>query len=540
MDFEQQLESLSLSYFEEDEHPRNHGKFVSKNGGGNEESDYGYDREAIRAKIRAEDSSKKLGKFLSAFKLAAYAGGTYALVKSGHPILAAALAGGAAATTYRRAIFYEAPRISIKYGLKTAGLAAKVATAPVWIPLKVANAGARGIARGVKEGIGLEQKIFEISLEFSTKPELLLAKYDPNLHPKDKLGRWAPKGSGAGTIHGNQIRPGRVKKSKQRFEIEPGETEGQGYKKALLEKKLQRKSAQQERHARKFAAKRGDANTGYKDWAEQERIQKNIDTVHQAREGSRTGAVVKDIAVAEGTSFFGRKIFKGVQSALAKFGLKKSTASAATAAPNLVQATLKNSPWPAGMHAKQHIAGATTHVLGANGAVKTAEDAAKVGTKLVGASRWGKIFGTVGKTVATVGGAVLAPEIAIPLAIAGAVAYHVHRKNQTAQREREIMDHERKLMQEEQNQDREFNKQIREKTAREVAKQASIYAAKQYAKEAVKHQQQAIDENISSKHFQRKMKRSARITAYAAAKEYSKKERGQAYQTRESDSLLYI
>lgn len=534
MNFERQLDllikdnrqSLSLGNWDESEHPRDHGKFSSGGGGGgggNEESDYGYDREAIRAKIRAEDSSKKLGKFLSAFKLAAYAGGTYALVKSGHPILAAALVGGAAATTYRHAIFHEAPRISAKYALKTAGLAAKVATAPVWIPLKVANAGARGIARGIKEGVGLslEQRIFEISLEFSIKPELLLAKYDANLHPKDKLGRWAKKGTEAGTIHGNQMRPGRLKKSKQRFEIEPGETEGQGYKKQLENKKLERNFLKEVREKKKKEKQltesarweklaqqlKGNSSSkephGFREYSEaakrgdlDEYVESATPNINPVMDVAKETAI--NVGVSEGTSFLGRKIFKGVQSALAKFGIGGKKAATAPHGGN----------WPSSMHDRKgksiHIGG-TSSTFTEYKSPHTTTPSSNSGLIRSGANATGSFIKSGAKYIRK------NPKKAIATAILTYAGYKVGSRYYGDYKKRKQAENEEK-------EEREFHEELKKQTSKEIARNAAIYANQQYIKEATATARQ--NAALETERFKGAIDKNTREIAHRATRDF--------------------
>ena len=129
------LSELNLSFFEEDLHPRGRGgKFASK--GSNTESSQSYDREAIRSKIReqdsakaaeqsAEESKKNRKKLFNSLAMAAIIGTAIA----GHPHIAAVIAAPWAGYELAKAannMRIAARNAVLKYAIKHVSRAANI------------------------------------------------------------------------------------------------------------------------------------------------------------------------------------------------------------------------------------------------------------------------------------------------------------------------------------------------------------------------------------------------------------------------------
>jgi len=157
------LAELSLSFFEESKHPRDHGKFASKGGSGGSGSEENngdeatfkgesYNRKEVRNKIKEGDAKERLSKILTGAKWAGIIGGGAAAVATGHPIIAAALF-GYGATKIASKMAAAATYATAKYGTKTvigANIAAtKITTAPSRFILRKAGQGISGIVDAV-------------------------------------------------------------------------------------------------------------------------------------------------------------------------------------------------------------------------------------------------------------------------------------------------------------------------------------------------------------------------------------------------------
>lgn len=398
--------------------------------------------------------------------------------------------------------------------------------------------------------------------------------WEESEHPRGQAGKFAPKGKTTSKIGGRQYSRG-----KQRFIIEQGETQAEAYKRALSEAQKKRLKKQGKR-----ILSRSQFKQGLNDWQKEANRQQyeEIRQAAQAGESHPALTAAKEAGTVVGVHYGLGKVKDIISGVFKKFGKKKistptekeveltgkvknftkpigatttskTTASAASKINIVRKTAAQQSAKKAFQQAGGRAAGASArsaakaaYKAGTKSIIKdiatasTAQAATQTASKLVPTNRLANagtaLFGTrlLGLTV---------PQIGIA-ALVGYAGYRVYKNYKNKQNEESIIAHERELMRQEQSnkidEDREFNKQLREQTARDVARQASIYAAKQYAKSQVEHQKREIDETIQHKSTQKKMKRSARITAHAAAKEYAAKERSQAYKTRESDSLLYF
>ncbi len=376
-------------------------------------------------------------------------------------------------------------------------------------------------------------------------------------HPHDKLGKFAKKGtksSGGNASSGTQY-----KRGKQRFTIESGETESAAYQRVLLAKKelnLRRKLNRYKRQER--------ARKGFKEWANQEREQRNVEIVQQTRVGEYTSAelagdVAKEVgilAAIQGTKNFGKKFFdkiakepvqklqekqetrqKKVKNKIpkpilaqdvekVKHGAKAAAQKAAT--PWMKVAVANKTPSRSAafkahgvLQAKkaynQYTENALKDLAKVAGTTAATGVATNAGSKLVGASRFAKIaapFAGVSGAAMRVGGVLLNPYIGIPLAIAGTAAYFHHRKK----KREALYSHERELMR------RESEGYLPYRTAQDIHREAVAYAVKRYAQSEVEEKKRAIDEELSSPHIKARMQHSARKTARNAANAYSRHE----------------
>jgi len=403
------------------------------------------------------------------------------------------------------------------------------------------------------------KRLTEISLSFNNDISILAA-FEESKHPRDH-GKFTFKNGGKSSGSGGSgsvISSGKSKKKRSVREV--SQQVSQQVSQPVQQPKQQPKQ-QQSKHE-------------FKEWESQIRAVRNETIAQQAREGeyqpehaaksSFAEHAAKEAGIIYGLGAIknvGKKFFGGANKTKeivtaeivpesAETRKKAVAAAKAAAGPKLKKARkLTNATArSAGIKNAQKAANAAykatiKDLAGKVGASATVEEGATLASKAVGGSRLKKAASAI------FGIGTLIPRLSVPhLAIATAVAaagYYGYKKYQQKQRQHEIMQHERELMKEESesaynsDDDRQFNKEVREKTAREVARQASVYAAKQYSQQQVSYQKQAIDEELSTGRVQRKMRRSARITAYAAAKEYARQERTQAYKTRESDSFLY-
>lgn len=406
--------------------------------------------------------------------------------------------------------------------------------------------------------------------------ELAWTSEDESKHPRGERGRFAPKGKATGTVAGGGTQ---YKRGKQRFSIPEGQSQAEAYQSAVAALKAKRAKKQARR-----VESRVKFNEGVKSWRDQLREEQNIDIASQAREGELQHTdTAKDIInttakeagilwglnaarnsakklFGKAASKKGSKITKVEQPILAEVVQERTPAEVKKAAKATAAKAAK--PWMnVAKGAKTVERQAAFRAYGQQQASKAYQEAIKnvgttaatglainagtnaavsAGTKLVGAGRWAKLaapFASVGGAAMRVGGALLHPAIGIPLVIAGAGAYFHHRNK----KRNALIEHERELMRRESSgdPDREYYQNIRTKTARDVHREAIAYATKKYAQQQVDVQKEAIDEVLNHSSTKRGMKRSARITAYAAAKEYAKHERQQAYRTRENNHMLY-
>lgn len=92
------LPELTLSFFEESEHPRNHGRFAPKgtssNNSTSEFNGESYNREEIRNKIKEQDSKERKHKLFKGLLTSALSAGIIGTALAGHPHIAVGLAAG--------------------------------------------------------------------------------------------------------------------------------------------------------------------------------------------------------------------------------------------------------------------------------------------------------------------------------------------------------------------------------------------------------------------------------------------------------------
>jgi len=388
------------------------------------------------------------------------------------------------------------------------------------------------------------EKLQEISLAWSSEEE--------SKHPRNKSGRFAPKGSANAAGQGNsnigKSAGAQYKRGKQRFVISEGESESDAYQRVLQSSKDKKLQKQINRLAKQEVAK-----AGFKEWKNQLREQQNVELVQQVREGeyeqgerdenntsNLASTVAKEVgilAVIQSARNSAKKIFQKTTNA-------KNPGSSGKSGKSSQSLGTKSNPIPAEVvetHSGPYTAfkkspsakdqysafrnNAFKDVAKTTGGALATQAAINTGTQLVGASRWAAIakpFAGVSGAAMRVGGALLNPYIAIPLTIAGAAAYFQHKK-----RKREaLINHEKELMRRE----NEYGSRqsLQYKTAQDIHREAVAYATKRYARQEVEEKKRAIDEELSSDRVQSRMRKSARVTARTVADEYAKHEQRSA------------